>query len=813
MSGKSGLTEAEVCQNFITPALEQAGWEKLTQIRREYSFTAGRVIVRGKLAVRGRQKRADYLLFYQANLPLAVVEAKDNSQSVGAGMPQALAYAEALDVPFVFSSNGDGFLFHDRTGLSNPVEQVLRLEEFPSPAELWKRYREWKGLADDAERVARQPYYDDPNGKEPRYYQRIAVQRTIEAIAAGQRRVLLLMATGTGKTLTIFQIIWRLWKAGTVNRVLFLVDRNNLADQTMKNDFKAFGSVMTKVKNRSVDPSYEVYLALYQAVTGTEEEDDIFKSFSPDFFDLVVIDECHRGSAREDSAWRRILEYFDDAIQVGLTATPKETEEVSTLTYFGDPVYEYSLKQGIEDGFLAPYKVVRIDLDKDVNGWRPTKGMTDDHGQTIEDRVYNQRDMDRSLILTQRTERVAEKVLSYMLGTDPYGKAIVFCENIDHAERMRSALANEVARVIPEEASNTAKFIVRITGDNDEGKGQLDNFIDPEKRYPVIATTSKLLTTGVDAKTCKLIVLDQRIQSMIEFKQIVGRGTRIHEDAGKLWFTIIDFKKATELFADPKFDGQPVVIYQPGPGEPVVPPEDEPESTGREPPDGNPDSPEESTDEDDLDAGVEFPPPIVDPPPGGGGVGPNPLPTRYVVSGVTVTVVAERVQYYGSDGKLITESLTDYTRDAVKEQFASLSDFHRYWSAADRKAVVIDELRERGVLFEALREQVGRELDPFDLICHVVYDRPPLTRRERAEAVRKRDVFTNYGADARAVLDALLDKYADEGLAPVEDPGVLRVQPLSTLGTPVQLVKHFGGREGYQSAIRELEHAIYEAVA
>lgn len=813
MSDKRALSEAEICQNFITPALEQAGWEKLTQIRREYTFTAGRVIVRGKLAVRGKKKRADYLLFYQTNLPLAVVEAKDNSQSVGAGMQQAMAYAEALDVPFVFSSNGDGFLFHDRTGSSTPVEQTLALNEFPSPDELWRRYREWKGLETDSERVARQPYYDDPSGKEPRYYQRIAVQRTVEAVAAGQRRVLLVMATGTGKTLTIFQIIWRLWKAGTVRRVLFLVDRNILADQTMTNDFKAFGSVMTKVQNRTVDPSYEVYLALYQAVTGTEEEEDLFKSFSPDFFDLVVIDECHRGSAREDSAWRRILDYFEDAIQVGLTATPKETEEVSTLTYFGEPVYEYSLKQGIEDGFLAPYKVVRIDLDRDVQGWRPTQGMTDDHGQTIEDRIFNQRDMDRSLILTKRTELVAEKVISYMLGTDPYGKAIVFCENIDHAERMRSALANEVAIRIPEEATNTSKFIVRITGDNEEGKGQLDNFIHPEKRYPVIATTSKLLTTGVDAKTCKLIVLDQRIESMIEFKQIVGRGTRIHEDTGKLWFTIIDFKKATELFADPKFDGKPVVIYEPGPDDPTVPPDDEDDSVDGGPLDADPELSEGETDEDDLDDGTDFPPIIVDPLGQGEGVGPGPLPTRYVVSGVTVTVVAERVQYYGSDGKLITESLTDYTRDAVKEQFASLTDFHRYWSAADRKAAVIEELRERGVLFEELREKVGRELDPFDLICHVVYDRPPLTRRERAEAVKKRDVFARYGADARAVLDALLDKYADEGLAPVEDPGVLRVQPLSALGTPVQLVKHFGGREGYQSAVRELERAIYEAVA
>ena len=543
MTNKKALNETEVCQNYITPAIAKAGWDKHTQIRREFSFTAGRVIVRGKLAVRGKQKRADYLLFHSANLPLAVVEAKDNKHPVGGGMQQALAYAETLDVPFVFASNGDAFLFHDRTGQSTPVERQLTLDEFPSPDELWSRYRAWKGLTEDADKLARQPYYDDPTGKEPRYYQRIAVQRAVEAVAAGQRRVLLTMATGCGKTYTVFQIIWRLWKAERVRRVLFLVDRNVLADQAITNDFKPFGGVMTKVSNRTVDKSYEVYLALYQAVTGTEDASDIYKQFSRDFFDMVVIDECHRGSAREDSAWREILDYFEPAIQVGLTATPKETKEVSTLTYFGDPVYEYSLKQGIDDGFLAPYKVVRIDLDRDLQGWRPSKGMTDDLGQEIEDRVYNLKDMDRVLVLNERTKRVAEKVVAYMLGTDPYGKAIIFCENIDHAERMRSALANEVAVKMPKEAGNTAKFIVRITGDNDEGKRALDDFIHPEHRYPVIATTSKLLTTGVDAKTCKVIVLDQRIQSMIEFKQIVGRGTRIHEDAGKLWFTIMDFKK------------------------------------------------------------------------------------------------------------------------------------------------------------------------------------------------------------------------------------------------------------------------------
>jgi type I restriction enzyme R subunit len=775
---KSEMNETEVCQNFITPAITQAGWDKQTQIRREYSFTAGRVIVRGQVAVRGKQKRADYLLFHTAQLPLAIVEAKDNKHPVGGGMEQALAYAETLDVPFVFSSNGDAFLFHDRTGQTEPIEQVLSLDAFPSPDDLWARYRAWKGLTEESEALARQPFHEDASGKEVRYYQRIAVQRTVEAVSKGDNRLLLVMATGTGKTFTVFQIIWRLWKAQRVKRVLFLVDRNILADQTITNDFKPFGGVMTKVKNRNMDPSYEVYLALYQAVSGTEEEKNVYKQFSPDFFDLVVIDECHRGSARESSAWREVLDYFDSAIHLGLTATPKETKDVSTLTYFGNPVYEYSLKQGIDDGFLAPYKVVRIDIDRDLQGWRPPKGMLDDLDQEVEDRIYNQRDMDRVLVLNERTKRVAEKIVAYLLGTDPYAKTIVFCENIDHAARMRTALVNEVASKMPKEADNTSKFVVRITGDNEEGKRALDDFIHPEHRYPVIATTSKLLSTGVDAKTCKLIVLDQRIESMIEFKQIVGRGTRIHEDAGKLWFTIMDFKRATEKFADPDFDGEPVIIFAPdGGGSPVPPDEPGPDGGGDEP--GDPTEPTK----------------------------------KYVVSGVTVSVVAERVQFYGKDGKLITESLKAYTRDTIKEQYATLNDFLQRWSSADRKAAVIDELREQGLLLEELHEQVGRDHDAFDLICHVVYGQPPKTRRERAENVRKRDVFTKYGEQARRVLDALLDKYADEGLPSVEDLGVLRVRPLSELGTAYELVESFGGKDAYIEAVRALESELYSSVA
>ena len=763
------------------PGDTRAGWKASTQIRREYTFTAGRVQVRGKVATRGKKKRADYLLLYRPDLPLAVVEAKDNSHPVGGGMQQALRYAETLDVPFAFASNGDAFLFHDRTGSSTPIEKQIRLDEFPAPEELWRRYRVWRGLEEESDRLALEPYYEDPAGKQPRYYQRVAIQRAVEAIARGQRRVLLVMATGTGKTLTVFQIIWRLWRAGKVKRVLFLVDRNILADQTVTNDFKPFGPVMTKVRHRDMDPSYEVYVALYQAVSGTEEEKNVYRQFSRGFFDLVVIDECHRGSAREASAWREILDYFEPAIQLGLTATPKETTDVSTLSYFGDPVYTYSLKQGIDDGFLAPYKVVRIDLDKDLLGWRPTEGMTDDLGQEIDDRIYNQRDMDRVLVLNQRTRRVAEKIAAYLKEIDPYGKTIVFCQNIDHAERMRSALINEVVKVLPEEIGNITKFVVRITGDSNEGRLALDDFIHPERRYPVIATTSKLLATGVDVQTCKLIVLDQRIESTIEFKQIIGRGTRIHEEAGKFWFSIMDFKKATELFADPDFDGEPVVIFESEGGDGPLPPPD----------DGG---------------GIFVDPPLDDDPPGE-------RAAKYVVSGVEVTVIAERVQYYGKDGKLITESLADYTRRTVQDEFATLDDFLRHWSEADRKAAVVEELREQGVIFEALHDLIGRNKDPFDLICHVVYGQPPLTRRERAENVKKRDVFTRYGAQARAVLDALLDKYADEGLDAVEDRGVLRVSPLSDLGTPLELVRPFGGRDGYDAAVQELEAALYGEVA
>ena len=777
---KKKLSERDICTKFITPAISGAGWDVQTQVREEVALTSGRVIVRGKLVARGEKKRADYVLYWKPNIPVAVVEAKDNTHSVGAGMQQALGYAEMLDVPFVFSSNGDGFLFHDRTGQSKPVERELPLDGLPSPAEVWARFCKWKNIAQNDLPAVEQDFYTDGSGKAARYYQVTAINRAVEAIARGQRRILLVLATGTGKTFCSFQIIWRLWKAGLKKRILFLADRNILVDQTKTNDFKPFGGAMTKVTNRTVDKSFEVYLALYQALSGTDPDKDIFRQFSPDFFDLIVVDECHRGSAADNSAWREILNYFSSATQIGLTATPKETNDISTQNYFGAPVYTYSLKQGIEDGFLAPYKVVRIDIDKDLQGWRPEEGKLDKFGNEIEDRIYNVTDFDRTLVLEKRTELVARKITEYLKSTDRYAKTIVFCEDINHAERMRLALVNENADLCAE----NRKYVMQITGDNEEGKAELDNFIHPEERYPVIVTTSKLLTTGVDARTCKVIALDQTIKSMSEFKQIIGRGTRIEEDHGKLFFTILDFKKATELFADPAFDGLPEQVYTPPPDGPIVPPD--------EPPDGPDDPPPPD--------GPDDPPP--EPPEGGKRV-------KYVVADVPVFVVAERVQYYGKDGALVTESLRDYTRKAIREKFGSLDSFLKTWSKAEQRQAVIAELASAGVFFSELADEVGKDFSAFDLVCHVAFDQPALTRRERANNVRKRNYFTKYGEASRAVLEALLTKFADEGVDDIEDMKVLRVGPLDKIGTPVELVQRFGGKEPYQKAVRELQDVLF----
>lgn len=796
----STLTEADIITKRVMPAILDAGWSDTTQIRQEVKLRDGKVIVRGKVAARRTVKSADIVLYHKPGIPLAVIEAKANKHEIGKGMQQGIEYARLLDVPFVFATNGDGFIFRDATAAEGELlEKSITLDEFPSPAALWHKLCVWKGYTEAQLPVITQDYYDDGSGKAPRYYQLQAINKTIEAVSAGQNRVLLVMATGTGKTYTAFQIIWRLWKAKSKKRILFLADRNILVDQTKNNDFLPFGTAMTKVTGRTIDPAFEIHLALYQAITGPEEEQKAFKQVAPDFFDLIVIDECHRGSASEDSAWREILDYFSAATQVGLTATPKETHEVSSTDYFGDPVYIYSLKEGIEDGFLAPYKVVRVDIDVDLQGWRPTKGQTDKNGELIDDRIYNQKDFDRTMVIDERTELVAKTITDYLKRTSPMDKTIIFCNDIDHAERMRRALVN----LNPEQVKKNDKYVMKITGDDDIGKAQLDNFINPKKAYPVIATTSELMTTGVDAKTCKLVVLDQNIQSMTKFKQIIGRGTRIDERYGKLWFTILDFKKATELFADERFDGIPEKVMDTTPQDIADPESDFEEQF---------DEHEEET-EDDITGVDEDPAPytVTD----SGDVGPLPEEDenkvrKFHVNGVAVGVIAQRVQYYDADGKLVTESFKDYTRKTLLKEYASLDDFTRKWQGAERKQAIIKELEQQGIIWEVLAEEVGKELDPFDMLCHVVYGQPPLTRKERAENVRKRNYFTKYSDAAQAVLNTLLDKYADAGVQEIESIQVLKLKPFDSMGTLPEIIKSgFGDRNGYNQAISELESEIY----
>lgn len=814
---KKQLSERDICTKFIIPAVKKAGWDEMLQIREEVSFTKGRIIVRGKLVSRGKPKRADCILYYKPNIPIAIIEAKDNNHSVGDGMQQALDYAETLDIPFVFSSNGDGFVFHDRIGTYPQKESNLSLDSFPSPEELWAKNCQWKGLTPEAEKIVLQDYFDDGSGKAPRYYQCNAINASIEAIAKGQDRILLVMATGTGKTYTAFQIIWRLWKAGVKKRILFLADRNILVDQTMVNDFRPFGPAMAKLstgsktierddgsevtlstaldKKRRVDTAYEVYLALYQAITGPEDRQKLFREFSPGFFDLIVVDECHRGSAADDAAWHEILTHFSSATQIGLTATPKETRYVSNISYFGKPAYSYSLKQGIQDGFLAPYKVIKVHIDRDIEGYRPEKGQLDRDGNEVEDRIYNQKDFDRTLVIDDRTKLVAKKVTEFLKESgDRFQKAIIFCVDTEHAARMRQALINENSDLVQQ----NIHYIMRITGNDPDGIAEIGNFIDPESKYPVLVTTSRLLSTGVDAQTCRLIALDREVGSMTEFKQIVGRGTRVHEDTKKFYFTLIDFRGATNHFADPDFDGEPVQIYNPGEDDPISPPDDTPPIGGDKPP-------ESYGEEGEII--IDMPPDITIPPDG------SDNRKKIYVDGVGAAIIAERVEYLDENGKLVTESLRDFTKKALRKRFASLDDFLHRWSDAERKQVIIDELAEEGLPLDPLAEEVGKNLDPFDLICHVAFDRPPLTRRERAERVKKRDVFTRYGPQARAVLDALLEKYQDEGVLNLDDPRILQIPPFDTMGTPFQLIKQFGTRADFEHAVHELQAALYQEVA
>jgi len=808
---KKKLTERDICTKFIAPAIEAAGWNKHSGYLEEVYFTAGRIYVRGRMTTRGKAKKADYILYYKPNIPVAIIEAKDNNHSVRAGIQQGLDYATILDIPCVFSSNGDGFLFHDRTAQDENIETELSLEDFPSPEVLWKKYKQFKNITtDEAERIASQDYFSDGSGFKPRYYQQKAINRTVEAIANGQNRILLVMATGTGKTYTAFQIIHRLWKAKAKKRILFLADRTSLIDQTKKGDFKHFKDKMTVVQHHQVDKSYEIYLALYQGLTGTEEDRNIYRQFSREFFDLIVVDECHRGSANEDSAWREILSYFSQATQIGLTATPKETNESSNSEYFGDPIYTYRLWEGINDGFLAPYKVIRVGINVDLEGWRPEDGKLDKDGNPVEDRIYNRNDFEKRLVIDERTDTVARKITEFLTGYDRFAKTIVFCSDVDHAERMRSALQRHNADLC---AANP-KYVMQITGDNPEGKRELENFILPYEQYPVIATTSELMTTGVDAQTCKVIVLDSNIVSPTKFKQVIGRGTRINEEYDKLYFTILDFRNATDRFADPDFDGHPVrvkvtteetdlsevVEEELEDDTPVMDDASGEELVFPEPPEtpeiiGGPTAPTEEN------GGGEFPP-----------TPPTPRQKVYV-NGVDVSVLVSREMYFDQNGRPITVSLQDHTRDIILGQFASLDDFLGRWNATDRKQAIMEELEQQGVLVQPLLDAVDRECDLFDLICHVAYDQPPLTRAERAKNVKKRNYFTKYGNQARAVLERLLDKYAEEGIAELESMEVLKVQPLTEFGSPTEIVKLFGKKEDYLSAVSELELELYRMVS
>ena len=780
MPTKRHLSERDICSKYIHPALQRAGWDRHSQIFKEVSFTDGRIQVEGNRTRRGPGKRADYILCYKPNIPVAIIEAKDNKHSLSAGIQQALAYAEILDIPSVYSSNGSGFYEHDRSRSSGAIERQLTLNQFPTPDELWQRYQSYKGITTpEQERIVSQDYFFDGSGKNPRYYQRIAINRSVEAIAQGQQRILLTMATGTGKTYTAFQIIHRLWQSGAKKRILFLADRNALIGQTKRGDFRHFKDKMTLVSNKQIDKSFEIYLALYQGLTNYDQATDAYRQFSPSFFDLIVIDECHRGSAA-DSAWRAILHYFNQATHIGLTATPKETSAISSSDYFGDPIYTYSLKQGIQDGFLAPYKVLRVGLNIDLEGWRPEHNTQDQHGASIEDRIYNLKDYDKNLVIDERTQAVAQRITEFLHKTDRFAKTIVFCVDIDHAQRMRAALANANSDLM----ARNSKYVMQITGDNPEGRIELDNFIDPEARYPVIATTSKLMTTGVDAQTCKLIVLDANIGSMIEFKQIIGRGTRINEEYGKSYFTIMDFRNVTDLFADPEFDGDPERILSIGPGDPIETPEDQPTSTSTAP----------------------QPPTII------GGVIVNEARSKYYINGVNVAILNERVQYLDAEGKLITASLRAYTKHKVRERYRSLDEFLQQWRTADQKRAIIAELAEQGVVFADFKAAINQEMDIFDLICHAAFDQPPLTRAERAGNVKKRNYFAKYGAQARLVLEALLDKYADEGIENIEDMQILQVNPLNQFGSPLEIVNLFGGKEQYLQALAELEQEIYKKV-
>ena len=780
---KKDLSERDICSKYITPALQQSGWDLMNQVREEVTFTAGKIYIKGKKHARGKKKRADYILYYKKNIPLAIIEAKDNNHLPGDGIQQGLNYASILDVPFVFSSNGDSFIFHDKT-ISKEIE--IDINNFPSPYDLWSKYKKFKNIKIDDERAITQDYFVESSNYELRYYQQIAINKSIENIVNNQKqRLLLVMATGTGKTQVAFQIIYRLWKSKQKKRILFLADRTSLIDQTMRNDFRHFKEAMTTIDSNNVSKAHNIYLALYQGLTG--HSDDLFKQFSKDFFDLIIVDECHRGSAREDSQWRKILDYFDNATHLGLTATPKETKEVSNTEYFGDPIYTYSLKQGIDDGFLAPYKVLKITLDVDTDGWRPPKDFKDKDGKLIEDRIYNRKDFDKNIVIEERRQAVAKKITEYLKVNGVYSKSIIFCVDIEHSEGMRTKLVNMNSDLV----SENEKYITRITGDNDEAKVYLDEFIDPAERYPVIATTSKLMTTGIDSQTCKLIVLDTNIGSSTEFKQIIGRGTRVNEDYDKYFFTIMDFRNATSLFADKDFDGEPIRIKELSENDEIGEFDEEidienikDEETGEKISFDN--SEDENKDNNDEKKKKVF------------------------VDGVDVQIINERVQYIGLDGKLITENLINYSKRNILKKYQTLSVFLNEWNKTTQKEIIIKELESKGVFFENIKNIMGNNFDPFDLICHIAFDKKPLTRLERINNIKKRDYFTKYEKKARLVIEAILEKYSDGGILNYEDLSIINLDPINKVGTPVEIAEFFGGKESLFKVMNEISNQIYD---
>lgn len=778
MSGiipKWQMTEEDIKLNFITPALSPKWNGRMTM---ETQITDGKINLRGNLVSRAQPKRADYVLYINANNPIAIVEAKDNQHAVADGLQQAMTYAQMLDVPFAYSSNGDAFREHD---FLMGTERDIAMEDFPTPDELYacfqKGANDGAGLTQAEEAIIGQPYYSSQSTYPPRYYQRVAVNRTLDAIARGQNRILLVMATGTGKTYTAFQIVYRLLRSGMKKKILYLADRNILVDQSIQQDFAPLEKTIHKINVAKDDPSsitsYEVYFSLYQQLVGDDEEEHYSALFQPDFFDLVIIDECHRGSAKEESRWRRILEYFSSATQIGMTATPKETRYISNISYFGDPVYTYSLKEGIEDGFLAPFKVINITTDIS-DGWRPYKGQRDIYGDEIEDRIYNNSDYDYNIVIEDRIRQVAREITAYLKSTDRMAKTIVFCATEDAAMRMRNALAELNADMMQQNPD----YVVRITGGDIEGKKKLKYFISVGAKYPVIATTSKLLSTGADCKMTKLIVLDEMISSMTEFKQIIGRGTRLREKEGKTHFVVMDFRAVTRLFADPDWDG-PIEIdegFTPG--------------GSRVPRGGSPEGGEGD--------------PLVDPDP------PRQMPV-VDAEGCTVRIINKTVSVYDTNGKLLRqESIVDYTKSNILGTYASLDNFIRQWTAEEKKESIRELLRERGIDLELMKaEQAMSDVDDFDFICHVAFDKKPLTRRERADNVKKRDFLSRYSGAAREVLEALLDRYMNTGIYEIEKTDILKLDPFAKMGKPARIAGYFGGRDGYMQAVKALENAIY----